>query len=342
MKSLEHKSSLLLDVFFCAVFMPILVLLGPAHNWLGQWPLFSILACAFLYGCYFLLMRINVPHLLIARRIGVIGGVLAGLTLLNYLLSLYPLPEVEFVTPSLSEYQTSVRNFGVSITLWLMFSLVIGYALTVSFVKEMYDQLLLRKKIEAQRNKAELAMFKAQISPHFMFNTLNSLYGLVLSGSQKTEEAFVKFTELLRYTYVTVDKDLVTLREEVDYIQNYIDLQRLRLNECTITKWECLLDDDTLQVPPMLMLTFVENAFKYGASTSQPCVITIRISQHDDTLEFETINQVMKHSEDFRRDVPTGIENCRSRLSNLFPERFALKTEEVNGVFKVFLKLQLR
>ena len=138
-----------------------------------------------MYGCYFTLLHINIPKLLIDRRYKRIGGIIAVLVALNYVLSLYPLPDMDFVTPALSEYQTKVRNFGVSVSLWLMFSLVMGYSLSITFVKELYEQLLLRRKIEAQRDKAELAVFKAQISPHFLFNTLNSLYSLVIGTSEK-------------------------------------------------------------------------------------------------------------------------------------------------------------
>lgn len=341
-RTIENKTSLILDLFFCVVFMPILVILGPAHEWFAQWPWFALLACAFMYGCYFLIVNLNVPNLLITKQYVRLAGVIVGLIAGNYLLSWYPLPEMDFVMPTLSEYQTQVRNFGVSMTLWLMFSLVMGYALTISFVKELYDQLLLKKKIEAQRDKAELAMFKAQISPHFMFNTLNSLYSLVLSGSDKTEEAFIKFTELLKYTYVTIEKDKVTIGEEISYIQNYIDLQLLRLNKCTTVDWSYEVDDDKLQVPPLLMLTFVENAFKYGASASQECTISILLKLHDGILEFDTCNSVMRHADEFRKDMPIGLENCRSRLSALYPNRYSLITQEEDGDFKVKLKIDLK
>ena len=101
----------------------------------------------------------------------------------NYLLTIYPLPEMDFITPAMSEYQTRIRNYSITISLWMMFSLVMGYSFTTSFVRERYDQLLQKKKIEAQRDKAKLAVFKAQISPHFLFNTLNTLYSLVIGLS---------------------------------------------------------------------------------------------------------------------------------------------------------------
>ncbi len=341
MKTIENKTSLLLDLFFCVVLLPVLIILGPVHHWFGQWPVFFFVACFFLYGCYFVLLKANVPKMLISRKYARIAVTIGVLVVLNWLLSLYPLPAMEFVTPAMSEYQTQVRNFGVSVTLWLMFSLVTGYGLTISFVKELYQQLLLKKQIEAQRRKAELAVFKAQISPHFLFNTLNSLYSLVIGTSEKAENAFIKFTDILKYTYVTIEKEAVTLAEEIAYIGSYIDLQQIRLNAHTTVDWDCEVDDDTLNVPPMLMLTFVENAFKYGVSASKDCRIGIYLSVKEGILRFCTSNRIMKHADEFRENVPVGIENCRSRLESLFPERHTLDIGEKDGIYKVDLTLQL-
>lgn len=341
MKSIENKTSLILDIFFCMVLLPILVVPGPMRYWISPWPAFFILSCTLMYGCYFAVLRLNIPKLLISKRYTRIALTIAALVLATCLLSLYPLPDMDFVTPAMSEYQTRMRNFGVSVTLWLTFSLVMGYSLTISFVKELYEQLLLKKKIEAQRDKAELAMFKAQISPHFMFNTLNSLYSLVIGTSEKAENAFIKFTELLKYTYVTIEKEMVQLSDEIAYIDNYIDLQAIRLNSHTTVNWRHDVDNATLKVPPMLMLTFVENAFKYGTSTCRDCTVDIHLEVKDRNLRFTTRNSIMKHADEFRKDVPVGIENCRARLDNLFPGRYSLLTVSDGDVFKVSLTIQL-
>lgn len=222
-----------------------------------------------------------------------------------------------------------------------MFSLVMGYAMTISFVKELYEQLLLKKKIEAERDKAELAVFKAQISPHFMFNTLNSIYSLVVGTSERAESAFIKFTELLKYTYLTVDKEMVMLRDEIAYIQNYIDLQMIRLNSHTSVDWRYDVDNERVKVPSMLMLTLVENAFKYGASTSKDCSVYISLRQNEKELEFETRNCIMKHADEFRKEVPVGLENCRARLATLFPDRHSLSTYENEGEFNVSLRIKM-
>lgn len=341
MKSIELTTALIIDLFFCVVFMPILLLMGPAHYWLSVCPEFVILSAAYLYAVYFVLKYCNIPKLLIDRRWWRMALVLVGLVACNRLLMLYPLPAVDFVTPSMSEYQTRIRDYGIYQSLWLMFSLVMGYALTTSFVRELYDQLLLKRKVEAQRDKAELAVFKAQISPHFLFNTLNSLYSLVIGTSQKAEDAFIKFTELLKYTYVTIGNEQVPLRDEVAYIGNYIDLQAIRLNEHTRIEWHCDVDDPEQMMPPMILLTFVENAFKYGASTSRDCTVSLSLTVKEGLLEFRTSNSIMKHADEFRTEVPVGIENCRARLAGIYPGRHRLTATESDGVFEVNLEIRM-
>lgn len=222
-----------------------------------------------------------------------------------------------------------------------MFSVVIGYSLAAAFIKELYNRMLQQSILENQRDKAELALFKAQINPHFLFNTLNSLYSLVIGTSQKAEDAFIKFTELLKYTYITAVNDWVTIDDEINYINNYIDLELIRLDAHTNVVRDFSVDDATTAIPPMIFLTFVENTFKYGASTTIDCEILIRIHINKGELLFETENPIVRHADDFRKDMPIGINNCKSRLSGLFPGRHSFSIREENGVFKVHLKINL-
>lgn len=341
MKIPENKTALIFDLFFYLIFMPLLIFLGPVHYWINYSPLFFILTCVFFYGCYFFIKRLDVPSLLIGKRYRLLALVAVGIITVNFILTRYPLPDIDFITPAMSEYQTNVRNYSVSIGMWLMLSLVVAYSLTVSFVCELYDHILLKKKIENQRDKAQLAMFKAQISPHFLFNTLNSLYSLVIGTSQKAEDAFIKFTEILKYTYVTIDNEYVALRDELTYIQNYIDLQMLRLNEHTDVRCDYVIDDDQVEIPPMILLTFVENAFKYGSSTSVDCRIVISLTMRNGVLELVTRNRVMRHADSFRTEMPAGIQNCRARLAALYPGRHSLVTEERDGNFTVKMIIEI-
>lgn len=341
MKSLEHKTGLIFDLFFCVIIMPLLIILGPAKHWWKIDPLFSCTAISYLYGCYFATKRLHLPELILNKAYYRIGALAVVFIILTYVLTLFPLPELDFVIPSMSEYQTRLRNYNVTITVWLMFLAVMCYSLTVAFIKELYHRRLLQNIVENQRDKAELALFKAQINPHFLFNTLNSLYSLIIGTSQKAEDAFIKFTELLKYTYTTANSDWVTIQDEIEYINNYIDLQLIRLDNRTTVVRDFSVDDPTASIPPMIFLTFVENAFKYGASSTRDCDILIKLELKNGLLSFETRNMIVKHSDEFRKDMPVGLDNCRSRLSGLYPGNYSLDIKEENGLFKVELIINI-
>ena len=332
MKSLEHKTNLIFDLFFCIVIMPLLIIIGPARYWWSTSPVFTCLAITYLYGCYFTTKFLRLPELILSKsyyRIGVLSFIFV---LLTYLLTLYPLPEMDFIIPSMSEYQTRVRNYNMTITMWLLFLVVMCYALITAFIKELYRRMLLQNIVENQRDKAEL-------NPHFLFNTLNSLYSLIIGTSQKAEDAFIKFTELLKYTYMTANSDWVTINDEIGYLNNYIDLQLIRLDRHTNVVRDFSVDDWDASIPPMIFLTFVENAFKYGASSTHDCEILIRLHLKKGVLLFETQNQILKHSDEFRINMPIGISNCRSRLSGLYPDAYSLNIEEEKGLFRVELTI---
>lgn len=341
MKSLEHKTDLVFDLFFCIMIMPVMVVLSPAQYWWKVSPPFTCLTIAYLYGCYFAVKAARLPHLIISKAYSRLALFSLLLICLTYLLSLFPLPKMDFVIPSMSEYQTRVRNYNMRITLWLMFSVIICYSLSVAFIKELYHRLLLQNIVENQRDKAELALYKAQINPHFLFNTLNSLYSLVIGTSPKAEDAFIKFTELLKYTYVTVENDWVTIGDEINYINNYIDLQLIRLNENTNVVRSCSVDDEAARIPPMIFLTFVENAFKYGASANTPSDIIIKLDLSGGILVFETRNRIVRHTSEFSTDMPVGINNCRNRLEALFPGAYTLDITEDGDIFRVLLRINL-
>ena len=321
--------------------MPLLIILGPAQYWWRVSTMFTCLAIAYLYGCYFLIKTLDIPQLILSKSYYKIGVLSLVFILSTYLLTVYPLPDMDFVIPSMSEYQTRIRNYNMKIAVWLMFLVVMCYSLIVAFIKELYHRLLLQNIVENQKDKAELALYKAQINPHFLFNTLNSIYSLVIGTSQKAEDAFIKFTNLLKYTYVSAEKDSVTIIEEIDYITNYIDLQLIRLNDHTNVVWDCSVDNEMETIPPMIFLTFVENVFKYGASASQDCDVTIKIHLNKGVITFETENRIIRHSGEFRENIPVGINNCKNRLSALFPNRYTLNISEERGIFRVYLQINL-
>lgn len=217
--------------------------------------------------------------------------------------------------------------------------MVTGFSLAIELTFELFRQILAKQEIATEKNKAELALYKAQINPHFMFNTLNMLYALVLSGSDKTESAFVKFSNILRYMYAQTHSENIPIGQEIEYIRQYTDLQKLRLNHHTRVTLTAKTDNETTPVPSMIFITFVENAFKYGTSADTDCNIQINICLKNSLLSFDTVNTIIRHVDSEHEGI--GIANCRKRLELLYPGRYELENGPIGNVYITKLKIQL-
>lgn len=266
-------------------------------------------------------------------RIFILLFILASIT---ELLTYFPMP-AEHITDDIRQMTTKM-NIRKQ-TIWFFFLIVTGYSLAIELTFELFRQIISKQEIEAEKNKAELSLYKAQINPHFLFNTLNTLYALVLSGSEKTESAFVKFSGILRYMYSQNESELIPAEDELNYIRQYVDLQKLRLNHHTNVFLSINASSGKILIPPMILITFVENAFKYGTSSDTDCKIDIKIDINKEKLILETENAVMKKPENKQPGI--GISNCRKRLDLLYPERYKLENVENNGIYRVKLEIDI-
>lgn len=330
----QKRITIFIDLLFCVVILPLVILLLPVDKWISRHPMFAMTLVTYLYILYFAIRRIHIPALLIARRYGSIICFIAVMMGITWLLSHIP-----FESPS-KYLPLEIRIQQRTQAVWLLTLVVIGFGLSIETMLELFRQILQRKNMEAEKQKAELSLYKTQINPHFLFNTLNSIYGLVVSKSDRTENAFAKFTGILQYMYRHATDDTISISEEVEYISSYIDLQQLRLNHHTRVTWESSIDDGTVQIAPMILITFVENTFKFGSSPSHDCEILIRMSLNNGLLCFETENDIMRLPENDHTHM--GIENCRLRLELLYPQRFTLTTIEETGRYKVKITIQLK
>ena len=326
-----------IDLIFCVIILPLVITLIPVDRWLIKYTWFAISLIVFLYLLYFIYRRIKVPRMFMQGQYGRLTLWLVIIISCTLLISHFPFPDnmgQEFTPREMMRLKHLRWQ-----TVWLLFLVVSGFSLTIELTFELFDQIIFRKDLEAEKNRAELSLYKAQINPHFLFNSLNTLYGLIVSKSDQTEQVFVKFTSLLQYMYSHTTNDLIDATQEIEYINHYLDLQSMRYNHHTRIDWDYSLDDETTQIPPMILITFVENACKYGSSPSKDCTIRIRLNIRSGVLDFRTENAVMKKKDPQKKGI--GIENCRRRLSLLYPERFLLSTHEENGMFKTHLIIQL-
>lgn len=325
-----------IDLLFCLVIIPLSVMLLPVDRWIAHNTAFLFTLIAYVYALYFVYRKACLPKLFLEKKYLKIVLLLTVLIVLTQLLTHFPIP-AERITDDVRQMEARMNMRRQ--TIWFFFLFVTGFSLAIELIFELFRQILSRQEIEAEKNKAELALYKAQINPHFLFNTLNTLYALVLCRSEYTEAAFVKFSNILKYMYHQATADTIDLQSEIDYIRQYVELQQLRLNQHTQVIFECNTDRRPLQIPPMLLFTFIENAFKYGSSPDEDCCIQIRIETHENELHFFTCNRIMK--EKSKESPAIGIDNCRKRLNMLYPGKYQLDIGQEKGFFNVSLHIKL-
>lgn len=202
-----------------------------------------------------------------------------------------------------------------------------------------------RKEYEAQQLAAELKLLRSQVNPHFLFNVLTNMVALARQRSDQLEDALLRLADLMRYmTYDTQAKQ-VTLQQETDYLKSYIELQKLRFSDGMRIELDIQMDTDAgrLSVEPMIMIPFVENAFKHGASRLDEPYILIRLEAANGFLTLTVANPYDAYPDETKDgNSGIGLENVRTRLKLIYPDKHTLVIDDRNQVFTVTLNLDLR
>ena len=247
------------------------------------------------------------------------------------------------------EYQLNSEMFekswflGKIITDSIFSSLIVitvGGGLKIT--KEWFKNERLKKEIESEKLVAELALMKSQINPHFLFNTLNNIRSLVRKNSPNSDAAIIKLSQLMRYMLYDAANDYVPLEKEIEYLKNYIDLQRLRLPEKVDIQFEIIENQKGHQIQPMLFIPFVENAFKHGVSYLEDSKVQLKLVVEKNELHFSIWNN-MNIRKDEQQHMKTeeragfGLKNIQQRLEYLYPDEHELKINTEHGIFSVDL-----
>ncbi|MGG9963884.1 sensor histidine kinase [Ferruginibacter sp. SUN106] len=217
-----------------------------------------------------------------------------------------------------------------------LYAVVVALSILIPVVKQW--QKTQQQFVTAQKDKAnaELSFLKAQINPHFLFNTLNNLYSLSLAGSDKTPESIMRLSKIMRYVTDETQSDFVLLENEIQCINDFIELQKLRLNSKTTIVFSYEKVNDKLLIAPLILLPFVENIFKHGISNNESSTIEIKIAVKQREILFYCRNNIFNHTKNTSRQG-TGIANVTMRLQNVYPGKHFLKIEEDGKVFEVHL-----
>ena len=208
-----------------------------------------------------------------------------------------------------------------------------------------FFSLLLRVRgrladVKEEKLRAELSSLKAQINPHFLFNALNSIYALVVKKDDKAPDAVIHLSGLMRYVIKDANDYKISLQKELDYIGNYIELQKSRLGATARINYVSSGNPDGNEIAPLILITYIENAFKYGVNPDERSELDIKTGIEGNCLRLFVSNRKVKLSD---KTVSTGIgmENTKDRLRLLYPEKHKLIIEESNDHYIVNLTMYL-
>jgi sensor histidine kinase YesM len=225
----------------------------------------------------------------------------------------------------------------------LPFIHVAGIAFSIKFLSYWHQQK--QQTIKAQREQltTELELLKSQIHPHFLFNTLNNLYAYTLEQSAKASEIVLKLSNLLRFMIYESRDEHIALRKEVSVLKAYIELEQLRYGDRLDVSFSCRGNIDNKQIAPLLLLPFLENAFKHGTSKQiDQCWISVDLNVEGAVLQFKLVNSIDKVVEKkATADSGLGLQNVQRRLNLLYPGKHQLDIQPAEEVFIVSLLLHL-
>lgn len=230
-----------------------------------------------------------------------------------------------------------VYNYALAAVFFTFFSLGLK-------VLERHDKVEKKhKELEKEKLNSELALLKNQISPHFFFNTLNNIYSLIAINTQDSQEAVLKLSRLMRYLLYESEQGKTQLSNEIEFMNNYIDLMRLRMSDKISLSVVFPEQYEDIAVPPLLFIPFIENAFKHGITYRDKSYIKISMKLENKVILFQCSNSIGKktgNEEDQYNGI--GLENVTKRLKLLFPDKHVLKIDKTDHDFHVFLEIDLK
>lgn len=286
-----------------------------------------------------------IPKFLVRKKVGVFLLITVFLLAVTpmvrlgidmVLIEMYPNPEDQtpFVNISISQFWIvyGVRALG---TLFVIVMAGIG-----KFTFDWFDNLRIRRELENQNLTSELAFLKSQLNPHFLFNTLNNIHTLAYKKSDEAPDAIMMLSELMRYMTYESEVDFVPLKQEVSHLKSFIVLNELRFKDRGITQFQTAGDLENKKIAPLLLLPFIENAFKHGQN--KPGDIQVELNA-EEGIEFSVVNQVYASNQHIAKDEVggVGLDNIKRRLALIYPDRYTLNIHESSDQFKIDLKIDI-
>jgi Putative regulator of cell autolysis len=225
---------------------------------------------------------------------------------------------------------------------FFVFLFILASSTAYQMINDRIKTERITKEKETENLKTELSFLRSQVSPHFMFNVLNNMVALARKQSEELEPSLIKLSSLLRYMLYETDEDKVDLEREIDYLQSYIDLQRQRFGKKVVVNVLFQKDELNYSIEPMLLIPFVENAFKHGTGMIENAQIDIDLSVKNGLLQFCVRNKFNDTATEVKdKTSGIGLNNVQRRLNLLYKDHHNVLINKKDGWFSVSLQLNL-
>lgn len=318
----------------------------PPEFWTKQALMFTLLLLAF-YANYFYL----IPKILFTNnlRLFLLINFLAGLA---YVVLLMIYDDYTNMAEAMHRafrpgkpYVPRPRNFYWDVSHLIVFYVTVGIGTSIAIIRKWQGDEKEKLLLEQEKTNSELSYLKAQLNPHFFFNTLNNIYALTGIDVDKAQTALLKLSRMMRYVLYETEKNHTLLNREIEFLRDYIELMKIRLSPKVKLNVEMPDATEDIEIAPMLLLPFIENCFKHGVSSRHESQIDISITPKKNELTLITCNTIF-HSTDNTPEGNAkgiGLANTKRRLELLYPGRYRLEIDGENpeNQFKVHLVLTL-
>ena len=195
-------------------------------------------------------------------------------------------------------------------------------------------------RLKNEKAKTELLHLKSQVNPHFFFNMLNNLYGLVGKDSKKAQELILKLSDMMRYSIYDGEKETVLLSEEITYLENYIELHKMRYHKTIDVKFNIEMNDNDYEIMPLLFIILLENAFKHGVENlREHAYVRINLVARNNKVNFEIENNF--DTSDDKQEEGIGLNNLKRRLEIVYPKKHTLTISKVENIYNAKLNIIL-
>jgi len=306
----------------------------PYQLWIKQCLILGLLVVAYYSNAFIL-----VPQFLLKNNTGIyfliVISIAATIVVINIYadewLNIHQLMDAAFHKSGPPRHRKG-RDHGWDLAMIAIIALVIGVSTSVTAIQKWQKDKQGREELEKDKVTSELSFLKAQINPHFFFNTLNNIYALTQVDADVAGKAIHQLSRMMRYLLYDTQQGHTMLSQELAFVKDYISLMKLRLTDVVKINFDEPSKLNDKPVAPMIFLPFVENAFKHGVSANQPSHIDIVILQNDSVLDLTVKNSIINDSSvSLDTNSGIGLVNTRRRLDLLYPGKYKLEIDELNA-----------